>query len=65
MVTLYVSLTVRPSMHTVKGMMRMYQPAQNPATGKPRKMRMRNQMIIHSGFALSVPEPDPEPILIV
>ena len=60
---LEVSLTVSPSMQTVKGMMRMYHPAQNPATGKPRKIRMRNQMIIHSGLALSVPEPDPEPIL--
>ena len=60
---LEVSLTVSPSMQTVKGIMRMYQPAQNPATGKPMKMRRRNQMIIHSGLALSVPDPDPEPIL--
>ena len=36
------SLTVSPSMQTVKGMMRMYQPAQKPAMGKPMKMRSRN-----------------------
>ena len=29
------SLTVRLSMQTVKGRTRMYQPAQNPATGRP------------------------------
>ena len=51
-------------MQTVKGMMRMYQPAQKPATGKPMKMSRRNQMTIHSGFAPSDPEPEPEAILI-
>ncbi len=40
-------LTVNPEMQTVNGRMRMYQPAQNPATGNPRKSKMRNQMILH------------------
>ena len=34
-------------MQTVKGKIKMYHPAQNPATGKAMKIRMRNQMICH------------------
>ena len=51
-------------MHTVKGTMRMYQTAQKLAMGKLMKMRRRNQMIIHSGFVHSDPEPEPEAISI-
>ena len=42
-----VLLTVSPSMQTVNGKIRMYHPAQNPATGKAMKMRIKNQMICH------------------
>jgi hypothetical protein len=34
-------------MQTVKGRMSIYQPAQNPATGKAMNHRMRNQMMLH------------------
>ena len=33
-------------MQTVIGKMRMYHPAQKPATGNPTKRRIRNQMIL-------------------
>ena len=45
-------------MHSVKGRMRIYQPAQKPATGKAMNHRMRNQMILHK----MLPPPSPAPI---
>ena len=40
-------LTVSPSIQTVNGKIRMYHPAQNPATGKAMKIKIKNQMICH------------------
>ena len=40
------TLTVSPSMQTVKGRIRMYHPAQNPATGKEINIRIRNQIML-------------------
>ena len=48
-------LTVNPSMHTVKGKIRMYHPAQNPATGKATNIKIKNQTRLH--IALPLPPP--------
>ena len=50
-------------MQTPNGRMRMYQPAQNPATGHPTKMSPRNQRKDQTG--LPPPEPIPPPAAIL
>lgn len=48
---------MRPSIQTAKGRIRMYQPAQKPATGQPIKRSPRNQRKDQTGL----PPPDPRP----
>ncbi len=47
------SLTVSPSTQIVMGRIKMYHPAQNPATGKAINMRIRNQIRLHMAFPFS------------
>ena len=51
----FVALTVNPSMQTVKGKIRIYHPAQKPATGNATKNKIKNQTRLHP--ALPLPSP--------
>ena len=55
--------TENPSKQTVKGSMRMYQPAQKPARGQPIKRSPRNQTKDQKGFPPPEPSPPPAAIL--
>lgn len=48
-ISIYI-LTLNAGMQTVRGYIKMYQPAQKPATKNDRKMRITSQMMNHSGF---------------
>ena len=53
----FVVLTVNPSMQTVKGKIRIYHPAQNPATGNATKNKIKNQTRLHPALLLPSPAP--------
>ena len=58
----HLKITVNPSKQTAKGRMRMYQPAQKPASGQPMKRSPRNQR--NDQMGLPPPEPSPPPAAI-
>lgn len=50
-------LTAHPSMKTENGWKRMWNPAQNPPTQKPTKMRITSQIMLQRMFPPSPPAP--------